>query len=164
MIPAQHRKTQAFCRSAGRWCGIPGLVLMILLLAAGAGSAQDADLPEEEGPVDHTTEDVPLARYVDLQPEFVLNYGRDGRVRFLRLEINLVTGGAEGASVLNYHAPALRHIVVLNVTEAERETINSSEGRERLRREIRDEMRALLRHETGEPHVERVLFSNLIVQ
>ncbi len=164
MIPALRLKTQTLWHSAGRHFGFPGLLLATLLALAASLGAQEAELPAEDGPVDHGSEDAPLARYVDLQPEFVLNYGRDGRVRFLRLEINLVTGGAEGASVLNYHAPALRHIVVLNVTEAERQTINSSEGREALRRQIRDEMQAFLRHETGDAHVERVLFSNLIVQ
>ncbi|MCH8552564.1 MAG: flagellar basal body-associated FliL family protein [Natronospirillum sp.] len=162
MITASICQTQSFFRQVQRSCRRSIPLLMVLVFIGAPAGAQDAEL--QEGPVDHTTEDLPLARYVDLQPEFVLNYGRDGRIRFLRMEVNLVTGGEEGASQLNYHAPALRHIVVLNVTEADRSDLNTSSGREALRRSIRSEMRAFMEHETGSPQVERVLFSNLIVQ
>lgn len=138
-------------------------LLLALLTAMVSVAAQDAD-ELDDGPVDHTSEEQPLARYVDLQPEFVLNYGRDGRVRFLRMEVNLVTSGSDGPAILNHHSPTLRHIIVLNISDAPHAELNTTDGRRELRQRILSEMQDFIRSETGASHVEGILFSNLVLQ
>lgn len=141
----------------GRWLagkGRPwaayGLALMLM---ASPLPAQDAEEAASVG-----------GQYVDLQPEFVLNYGLDGRLRYLRLEVTLLLNDAEGATEANHHAPALRHVVVMNVSNTARNDLQTTAGRQALRQRLLDDMQSLMADETGEPVVREILFSNLVLQ
>lgn len=128
----------------------------MLMVTASPASAQES---EAEGGDVSTGE-----QYVDLQPEFILNYGLDGRLRYLRLEVTLLLNDATAATNANHHAPELRHIVVMNVSRTARSDLQTSAGRQSLRQRLAEDMQALLNDETGEPMVRDVLFSNLILQ
>lgn len=104
------------------------------------------------------------AQYLDLQPEFVLNYGQDGRVRFLRMEVTLVMIDESDVIDTGYHSAGLRHIVVMNVTGAQHADLHDLGRRDALRERILDDMRAYMNRETGRPMIQQVLFSNLILQ
>ncbi|WLD58411.1 flagellar basal body-associated FliL family protein [Salinispirillum sp. LH 10-3-1] len=104
------------------------------------------------------------AQYLDLQPEFVLNYGQDGRVRFLRLEITLVMINETDVIDAGYHSAGLRHIVVMNVTGAQHADLHDLGRRDALRERILEDMREYMNRETGRPMIQQVLFSNLILQ
>lgn len=130
------------------------LVLCCLAFAlwAGPAQAQDFDFSPAQ------------AQYLDLQPEFVLNYGQDGRVRFLRLEITLVMINESDVIDAGYHSAGLRHIVVMNVTGAEHADLHNLGRRDALRERILEDMRTYMSRETGRPMIQQVLFSNLILQ
>lgn len=163
MIPIITARTQWIFRQLRprRWL----CVLMLSGAVVVPVNAQDDGVMDGPDEPDHGSEAATAARYVDLQPEFVLNYGSpDDRLRFLRLEVTLLMRDADAATQANHHSPTLRHIVVMNVTRAERETVNTSAGRQALRQQLLTEMQAALDRETGETLVREVLFSNLIVQ
>lgn len=140
------------------------LTLLLVCAVALPVLAQDDGILDDEE-VEHGSDAAIAGQYVDLQPEFVLNYGSpDSRLRFLRLEVTLLMRDNEAAAQANHHSPTLRHIVVMNVTRAEREEVNTSAGRQALRQRLLREMQAAMDRETGETLVREVLFSNLIVQ
>lgn len=145
-----NRIAKPACAAARTWAAYG---ISFLLLATPL-QAQDSD--EEAATVG--------GQYVDLQPEFVLNYGLDGRLRYLRLEVTLLLNDSEGATQANHHAPALRHIVVMNVSNTARNDLQNTSGRQSLRQRLLDDMQTLMADETGKPLVREILFSNLILQ
>lgn len=140
----------------------------LLVLGLGLGSlslAQDVT-PANPGlpPVEPGAFSAASAQYYELQPEFVLNYGQDGRVRFLRLVVTLVVADRAGVDAVTIHSAGLRHQVVMQVTAATREDLTDISRRAELRERIKVAMQEYLMRETGFNYVEDVLFSNLILQ
>ncbi|MFY0664279.1 MAG: flagellar basal body-associated FliL family protein [Natronospirillum sp.] len=132
-----------------RWLALLGFAVSLMWLPA---SAQDFNFTPAQ------------AQYLDLQPEFVLNYGQDGRVRFMRLEVTLVMIDEAGVIQAGYHSAGLRHIVVMNVTKSQHADLHDLTRRDALRERILDDMREYMNRETGMPMIQQVLFSNLILQ
>ncbi len=138
-----------------------GAVLMLLaLVAQGQEGLAEGDEDEDTEPQEEVS---PSGRYVNLQPEFVLNYGDTDRLRFARLEVTVVGESLEAAADINHHSPALRHIVVMTLTRASQSDIATTQGRQALRDQLRQEMRAFFEEESDAPLVSEVLFNNFIV-
>lgn len=164
MIPTIHYFfTHRLTRSRTSWALL--LILALLLAPTTLAQQDDGGLGGGQDEPDHGSDAEAAARYVDLQPEFVLNYGDpEDRLRFLRMEVTLLMRDGEAAAEANHHAPSLRHIVVMNVTRSQRSDLNTSSGRQALRQRLHDDMQAMLRRETDENLLREVLFSNLILQ
>ncbi|MCD8522273.1 MAG: flagellar basal body-associated FliL family protein [Saccharospirillaceae bacterium] len=112
-------------------------------------------------------EDVPVssdAKYLHLEPAFVVNYGSTGRMKYLRTEIALKVSGAESAAKVNLHKPYIRNNLVMLLSAQEAVTMNSSQGRESLRKVALDEVRALMVKLEGSPFIDDLFFSNFVVQ
>ena len=130
-----------------------------LLLAQEAAPADPSLPPMEPGAFSPAT-----AQYYELQPEFVLNYGQDGRIRFLRLVVTLVVADQAGVDAATIHSAGLRHQVVMHVTASTRADLTDITLRDALRERIKVAMQEYLMEETGFNYIEDVLFSNLILQ
>lgn len=107
----------------------------------------------------------PDSRYIDLKPDFVVNYGGTGRLRYLKTSISLrVSGGNKGPSGLRHHMPYVRHALVMRLSRATEEELASMEGRELLRLDALEAVRAVIVKEEGEQHIDDLLFNSFIVQ
>ncbi len=112
-------------------------------------------------------EDAPIAtetKYLHLEPAFVVNYGSTGRMKYLRTEIALKVSGTDAAAAVSQHKPYIRNNLVMLLSAQEAETMNSSQGRESLRKVALDEVRALMVKLEGSPLVDDLFFSNFVVQ
>lgn len=104
-------------------------------------------------------------RYIDLKPAFVVNYGGVGRLRYLKTDIALRVGGdIAGSNGIRKHMPFIRHVLVMRLSQATEEELSSMEGRELLRQDTLEAVRAILMKEEGEQFVEDLLFNSFIVQ
>lgn len=126
-------------------------VLILLFLATGAVAQEE----EQGGP-----------RYVELEPNFTLNYGDmvGGRLRYLQAAITLQVANNAAALEVNAHADALRHAIIMHMTAQQAETVRSNEGRETIQEELLFELQRIMEQETGEPMIDRVLFTFFVVQ
>lgn len=122
--------------------------LMFLLLATGA-------VAQVEGP-----------RYVELEPNFTLNYGDmvGGRLRYLQTAITLQVADNAAALEVNAHADALRHAIIMHMTAQDHDRVRSNQGRETIQEELLVELQRIMEREAGEPMIERVLFTFFVVQ
>lgn len=112
-------------------------------------------------------EDAPIAtetKYLHLEPAFVVNYGSTGRMKYLRTEIALKVSGNDAAAAVSQHKPYIRNNLVMLLSAQESETMNSSQGRESLRKVALDEVRALMVKLEGTPLIDDLYFSNFVVQ
>ncbi|MCA6059109.1 MULTISPECIES: flagellar basal body-associated FliL family protein [Thalassolituus] len=132
-----------------------GLMLGLLMTTAGISQVVQA---EEETAVANQT------KYIHLEPAFVVNYGSTGRMKYLRTEIALKVSGNEAAAAVSQHKPYIRNNLVMLLSAQESETMNSSQGRESLRKVALDEVRALMVQLEGSPLIDDLYFSNFVVQ
>ena len=106
------------------------------------------------------------AQYVHLQPAFVVNYGENttGRMKYIRTDVALRVIGAEAAGKVNHHQAFIRNQLVLLLSQQLEETVNSAQGREKLRVVALEEIRALLTKLEDKPYVEDLYFQNFVAQ
>ncbi len=104
--------------------------------------------------------------FVEMKPALVTNYGvsRQGRLRYVRAEVTLrVEEGGDPARV-EYHMPYLRNALLMVLGRQEEAALVTPEGRDNMRREALEQMRAFLEKEEGAPSVSDILFTNFLVQ
>jgi flagellar FliL protein len=106
------------------------------------------------------------ARYFLLEPTFVANFGHSptGRLQYLKADVTLRISSDEAEAALRRHSPYLRNSLVLLFSRQDDDAVVSPEGREQLRRDALDAVRAILVQEEGKPYVEDLVFSNFVVQ
>lgn len=107
---------------------------------------------------------VSQTKYIHLTPAFVVNYGAEGRMKYLRTEVALKVDGGPAASAVTAHRPYIRNNLVFLLSAQDGNTVNSSAGRESLRKVALDEVRALMQQLEGMPHVDDLYFKNFVVQ
>lgn len=105
-------------------------------------------------------------QYVHLQPAFVLNYGVNttGRLKYIRTDVALRVIGGEAAGKVSMHQPYIRNQLVMLLSQQDENTVNSTQGREQLRKVALDEIRALMQKLEGAPYVEDLYFQNFVAQ
>ncbi|WP_425056542.1 flagellar basal body-associated FliL family protein [Pseudomonas abyssi] len=141
-----------------------GIGLLALLLSAGGVAfflLKDDETPEETEPAEPVKQ---VALYQPLDPAFVVNYAAGGRQRYMQVSVVLMGRDAEGMAKLNQHLPLIRNQLVMLFGSEEFEALATPEGKEALREKASLAVKALLEKEVGDPVIESVLFTNLVLQ
>ncbi|UTF58874.1 flagellar basal body-associated protein FliL [Gilvimarinus sp. DA14] len=102
--------------------------------------------------------------YIPMQPPFVVNYGGEGRLKYLKTELTLRVNDVHTAAAVRHHMPLLRNAMVMLFSRQSEESITTQEGVALLRETAKEEIIALLEAEQGAADVLEVYFNNLIVQ
>ncbi len=153
---------------------IIGLAILLMAVSAGAavlltGMLGGKDQTTADQAADAATEaaasDVkqPL-NYIPLDPPFVVNFGENSDVRFLQVTIELGTRDAAMVDRIKEHSPALRNSVVLLLSSQDPATLNSREGKEKLRADTLAEVQKVMQEETGKDAVDSVFFTSFVMQ
>ena len=120
-------------------------------------------MPLEEEVVDLAELDPAI--YTPLDPPLVVSIGDvAGGSRFLQLSVQAMARSQDAIDEIRNHAPALRNSFLFLISNWTYEDISSLEGKEKLRAEMLEEARAILQANTGEPSVEELYFTSLVVQ
>ncbi|WP_111641571.1 flagellar basal body-associated FliL family protein [Marinimicrobium alkaliphilum] len=128
--------------------GLAGAFLLVWL------SAVWADEPLPSG-----------ANYIPLSPPFTVNYGGEGRLKYLQTEIALRAPTSAVADTIRHHQPLIRNSLILLLSRLSEEDVNTQAGRQRLRQQALDEVNALLAREEGEEiQANDLLFNTFTVQ
>jgi flagellar protein FliL len=143
-----------------------GVGLLALLLSAGVVgwlllSGDDAE-PSE--PVAAAAPVRQAAIYQPLDPAFVVNYTHAGRQRFMQVSVVLMGRDPAGMAALTRHTPLIRNQLVMLFSSEDFEALYSPEGKEELRERATLTVQSLLEKEIGNPVVESVLFTNMVLQ
>ncbi len=142
-----------------------GVGLLALLLSAGGVAYFLLSGDDQEEVAQAPAEPVKqMALYQALEPPFVVNYSDNGRQRYMQVSVVLMGRSAEGMSKLNQHLPLIRNQLVLLFGSEEFAALLSPEGKEALRERAGLAVKALLEKEVGDPVIESVLFTNMVLQ
>lgn len=113
---------------------------------------------EEEAPVTST------GAYVPLKPPFVVNYGGEGKLKYLKAEVTLRVTSPLEARPIRHHMPFIRNNLILLFASQSEEMLDTTEGKELLRQAALEEINAILIEEEGESPVVDLFFNQFVIQ
>ncbi|MBV1872616.1 MAG: flagellar basal body-associated FliL family protein [Gammaproteobacteria bacterium] len=105
------------------------------------------------------------AKYYPIKPPFVLNF-RDGkgRQRFLQIGVSIMSREPDAIDALRAHAPLIRNNLILLFSAQEFTELQKPEGKDKLAEQTLLELQAFLQEEIESPGIEKVLFTDFVMQ
>ena len=132
------------------------LALAILLCFKPAWSAGEEEAEE-------TT--AKTSSYVSLGGPMVLNLSNDNnRLTFLQVKADILIEDSNSEDLIKTHVPAIRHELIVLLSEQKVHDMKSSTKREEIRKIATTQVQALIADLTGSNDVGDVLFSSFLVQ
>lgn len=174
---AEKKKDEAVeVKSGGKIKWIVLILIVVVLLAAGAGAAYyfliyEPDEPSAQaeegaqGQVGETSAPAVQAPLIYHRLEaFTVNITAPGPVRFLRVKMSVVTRDEAVVDALDKHMPMIRNDLLSLLASQEFARVNTPEGKDALREELKQSLIQILT-KAGEPAgVEEVLFIDFVMQ
>ncbi len=146
------------------------ILFAVVLLVAIAGSVAgtwfflgggEDEAAESEEPV----EDAPqTALYYNLRPNFVVNFLAGNKPRYLQTELTVMARREEVIDSIIAHSPLIRAQIVDHLTNVDFASIQTNEGKELLREELRELIDVELEAQQGAPGVTEILITNFVLQ
>lgn len=130
--------------------------LMVWVLVLGPCAAFSAE-EESEAPAQKD------ALYVKFHPDFIVNLKAD-RPRFLMVTIQGMSRENDGIEAAKHHMPAIRHALLMLLSEQTVETVKSVADKKRLMEEALLRIQDVLVAETGTPNIEAVFFTDFVLE
>ena len=144
------------------------IVLALLLVLAGGGFAAFKLLGGKHDPKKKEAakkEQLLPARYVNLDPPFVVNFEAESNVRFLQISIGIMTRDDKIETLIKANDPRIRNDLLLILGGQNYETVSKLEGKEELRKRCLEAVRAVVLDSGGEgPKVEALYFTSFVMQ
>jgi len=154
--------------TSGRGKKILIIVVVLLLVLAGGGFAAFKMMGGKEDPKKKEAvkkEQLLPARYVTLDPPFVVNFQAESAVRFLQITIGIMTRDVEVEKLIKDNDPRIRNDLLLILGNQSYESVSKLEGKEDLRARSLEAVRAVVKDSGGEPNkVEALYFTSFVMQ
>ena len=131
------------------------LVLLNLLLVLGLTPALAAD--------EETVASASSA-YVSLGEPLVLNLSSKNRLSFLQISADVLISDSDAEDTIKTHVPAIRHSLIMLLSEQKASDIKSPGKREEIRQQLTTQVKQVIASLSGSEDVSDVLFSDILVQ
>lgn len=135
---------------------LPSLLVILLLLIP------SLPLAAEEAKVDEAESQPQVALYHELSPSFVVNI--NGKARYMRCDIQLMTRNEVKLANIVLHAPALRHELLLLLSDQKGQDIKDSKGKEKLRKAALQAVQRVMKQLTNNESIEDLFFTSYFVE
>ena len=106
--------------------------------------------------------DTPTISYYEIKPSLVANLASGGK--YIRTDIQLMTTDESYKEHLDLHGPAIRHTLLLLLSEQDGRTIKTSGGKEALRKEAMSAVTQVMQDLSGEDGLQELFFTTFFVQ
>ena len=105
------------------------------------------------------------AIYVPVIPAFVVNYGGQGKLKYIKLEVSLRVKNSSSSNSVRHHMPLIRDYLVREFSRLDDVDVDSQQGKELVRVKALEGVKALLFKEEGDAvEVIGLYFNNFLVQ
>jgi flagellar FliL protein len=132
------------------------LILCSMIFFLGIGQAYAADEAEEAAPKS--------SAYVSLGDPMVLNLSGGKRLTFLQISADVLVADSDAERTIKVHVPAIRHSLIMLLSEQNAKDIKSPVRREEIRQQATARVKGLIADLSGSQDVSDVLFSSILVQ
>lgn len=137
--------------------------LLSLLILVGTLIFSGMAFAEEEASGEEAKDAKKEVVYYSLKPDLVTNI-KGRRSKFARCAIQLMTTQKEHLPDIELHSPALRHELLLLLSEQEGGKLKTQEGKEKFRQDALAAVQNVIKEQTGAPIVENLYFTSFFVQ
>jgi flagellar FliL protein len=104
------------------------------------------------------------ALYHPMQPAFVINFNQNGKMRFLQVELSVMTRNPAVVGMLSLHNPLIRNNLLGVFSRQDVTKLGSVEGKQKLADELTITIQDILTAEMDDPGIESVLYRSFILQ
>lgn len=150
--------------SKKKWL-IIGCILVLLL---GGGIATFLLLnPDEEVEQQDPQEQAQLAdsvEYVDIAQPFLFNVTGDVRNSLVQIKVQLMVRGIDNEALIRHHLPLVESTLLATFSSATIDQLRSTNGRTQLSSQATDDVKSSLTQAVGQAVIERVLFTDFVIQ
>jgi len=145
------------------------LYILIGIVAVGAGIGGTLFfLKGDSASSSETVTEAPVkkkAEYFALRPPFIVNFKDDkGRQRFLQIGVSVMSRESEAIDALKTHAPLVRNNLILLFSGQSFAELQKPEGKDKLAELTLVELQTFLQQEIDSPGVEKILFTDFVMQ
>jgi flagellar FliL protein len=130
------------------------LILCAIILLLGFTQARAAE--DEPTPTS--------SAYVSLGDPMVLNLSGTSRLTFLQISADVLVSDSDAEETIKLHVPAIRHSLIMLLSEQKASDIKSPDKREEIRRQATVQVQSLMVDLSGSNDVSDILFSSILVQ
>ncbi|MCE0494527.1 flagellar basal body-associated protein FliL [Vibrio salinus] len=145
------------------------IIAVVVLLLGGGGAAfflmgSGGDSAGEDAAVQEAPVVTEPVVYVSLAQPFVFNVTGDKRDRMVQIKVQLMVRGSDNESEARYHSPLIESTLLSTFASATVEQLRSPTGRVELRDKATEDIRTALSKAVGNPVIEKVLFTDFVMQ
>ncbi len=126
-------------------------------------SSSDSDSSSSDDNGDQAKKKAP-AQYMDMQPSFVVNLEDTDAMRYLQVDVQLMTRDPKAVEEIKANMPRIRNTLMLLFSQQHSKDLNTREAKENLQKQALDQVRAVMREETGSPSVDGLYFTGFVMQ
>ena len=144
---------------------LAGIGVVLLGVGAFAGLTFLKDEPAEgEEQAEEAPPNKP-AIYQSLHPPMVVNFKDSlGDSHFMQVTMEVMSRDQEAINAVRDHTPVIRNSLILLYSNAVYEEVTTREGKEKMLADGLAEIQRVMTEQTGEPGVEAVYFTALVIQ
>ncbi len=102
--------------------------------------------------------------YVSLGEPLVLNLSGKNRLTFLQISADVLISDSDAEDTIKNHVPAIRHSLIMLLSEQKASDIKSPVKREEIRRQLTTQVKQVIAELSGNKDISDVLFSDILVQ
>lgn len=145
------------------------IIVAVVLLLGGGGAAfflmgSDSSEQAQEASTEEIEAATDPVAYVNVAQPFVFNVSGDARERMVQIKVQLMVRGTENEQQARYHSPLVESTLLSTFAAATVEQLRSATGRIELRDQATDDIKAAMTKVVGKPVIERVLFTDFVMQ
>jgi flagellar FliL protein len=145
------------------------IIAVVVLLVGGGGAAfffmgsSDSESAAEEAEMQVNIPEEPVA-YVNIPQPFLFNVTGDSRDRLVQIKVQLMVRGSDNENLARYHSPLIESALFGTFASATVDQLRSANGRVELREKASEDIKANLTRAVGHSVIERVLFTDFVIQ
>ncbi|EOW9248835.1 flagellar protein FliL, putative [Vibrio cholerae] len=147
------------------------IIAAVVLLAGGGGAAffmmgsgGDEAATDAEQKTEKVAAPTDPVSYVNIAQPFVFNVTGDAKDRLVQIKVQLMVRGSQNESLARYHSPLVESSLLATFASATVEQLRTPNGRIELRDKATEDIKAALNQEVGKPVIEKVLFTDFVMQ
>lgn len=104
-------------------------------------------------------------KYYRMYPDFVTNLASENDAKhYLQVRIETMTVGEKNLKLIELHEPLLRDKLILLFNNIPLSSFKSAKEKKKIQRQALELMQKTLTAETGSPVIEKILFTQMIIE
>jgi len=98
--------------------------------------------------------------YYGFEPQIVTNYvATKKKLGYVRISVELMVENGDNLEVVEHHSPLLRDAIIDIIGQQPEAKVKSIKGRKEIRKLCEEKVKSLLKKETGQSLIKKLLFT-----